>query len=144
MQTEIAKGTATERRMQALSLYIDGARNQRQLPNTFEVRYRGTPVFVMNRTNVDNRDGMTYRTVMNVILNTGGYETATTKRRINQALKEFDLDMYVEQVDYAWRVRYQAANNTHGTIYFVNNGILFQLEADTHKVLNRYTVVYVY
>jgi len=39
-----------------------------------------------------------------ITLNTGGYRTATTKRRMNQAAKMFDLGYSVVQKDFVWYV----------------------------------------
>ena len=38
-------------------------------------------------------------------LNTGGWFTATTKKRMNQAASEYGLDFYVYQLDGTWYVR---------------------------------------
>ena len=39
-----------------------------------------------------------------VILNSGGWLTPTTKRRMNQASRQYGLRFHVYQVDYAWYV----------------------------------------
>jgi hypothetical protein len=41
-----------------------------------------------------------------IILRTGGWETVTTKRKMNQAARQFDLGYSVEQKDGDWFVRY--------------------------------------
>ena len=40
-----------------------------------------------------------------VILNTGGWYTTTTKRRMNQASKQYGLGYIVYQADFVWYVR---------------------------------------
>jgi len=42
-----------------------------------------------------------------IILNTGGWKTATTKRRMNQAAEQFGLDFRVYQKDFDWFVDYK-------------------------------------
>lgn len=41
-----------------------------------------------------------------IILNTGGYETVTTKRRMNQAANQFRLGFQVYQQNHVWYVDY--------------------------------------
>lgn len=54
-----------------------------------------------------------------VIFNNGGYETATTKTRMNQALRQFNIPLSVLQADYEWFV-----NNADGQVLeFVNDKI---------------------
>lgn len=40
-----------------------------------------------------------------IVLNSGGWRTATTKARMNQASQEFGLGFYVYQKDYRWYVK---------------------------------------
>lgn len=42
-----------------------------------------------------------------IILNTGGWNTNTTKTRMNQAANQFDLGYQVYQKDFAWYVTFQ-------------------------------------
>jgi len=42
-----------------------------------------------------------------IILNSGGWNTATTKSRMNQASNQFDLEYYVFQKDFAWYVDFK-------------------------------------
>ena len=42
-----------------------------------------------------------------IVLNTGGYETATTKTRMNQASNQFGLGYTVYQKAYRWFVNYK-------------------------------------
>lgn len=42
-----------------------------------------------------------------IILNSGGWRTSTTKTRMNQASNQFNLEYYVFQRDYEWFVDYQ-------------------------------------
>ena len=39
-----------------------------------------------------------------IILNSGGWYTNTTKTRMNQASNQFDLSFWVSQVDFEWSV----------------------------------------
>ena len=42
-----------------------------------------------------------------IILNSNGWETVTTKLRMNQASNQFDLGFYVYQKDFNWFVEYK-------------------------------------
>jgi len=42
-----------------------------------------------------------------IILNTGGWKTVTTKRRMNQAAEQFGLDFRVYQKDFDWFVDFK-------------------------------------
>jgi hypothetical protein len=42
-----------------------------------------------------------------IVLNSGGYETFTTKTRMNQASNQYGLGYRVYQRDYIWHVKYQ-------------------------------------
>lgn len=42
-----------------------------------------------------------------IILSSGGYETVTTKRRMNQASNQSGLGYSVSQENYKWYVRYK-------------------------------------
>jgi hypothetical protein len=56
-----------------------------------------------------------------IILNTGGWKTATTKKRMNQASAEFDLGYHVYQADQEWFVDYR------GEVYpFVDNKVVLE------------------
>jgi len=48
-----------------------------------------------------------------LVLNHGGHKTATTKRRMNEALMAADLSFRVSQTDYEWHVW---DYNTHETV----------------------------
>ena len=52
-----------------------------------------------------------------VILNTGGWYTTTTKRRMNQASKQWNLGIVVYQCNYVWYVK------TKKDIYQFSNGM---------------------
>ena len=77
----------------ATKIVVDG-------DGTVNVRYHKT-VVVKRKT-----DG-------NVILNTGGYKTTTTKRRMNQASELYDLDFYVYQRNHEWYVKNSNGNVQH-------------------------------
>ena len=57
-----------------------------------------------------------------VMLDNGGWKTATTKLRMNQASNQFDLGYHVYQKDYAWYVVTPAGEtcrfNERGTFSF--------------------------
>lgn len=42
-----------------------------------------------------------------IILNTGGWNTTTTKKRLNQASAQFGLNYHVYQKNYDWLVEYK-------------------------------------
>jgi hypothetical protein len=42
-----------------------------------------------------------------IILNTGGWFTTTTKRRMNQASNQFSLGYHIYQKKYGWYVKYK-------------------------------------
>lgn len=54
-----------------------------------------------------------------IILNTGGYETSTTKNRMNQASEEFNLGFSVFQKKGIWYVNYKG-----DTIEFKTNTVI--------------------
>jgi len=47
----------------------------------------------------------------NIILNSGGYETVTTKRKMNQASNQFNLPYGVFQKDFKWYVDTQTGRH---------------------------------
>jgi hypothetical protein len=57
------------------------------------VRYHATEV-----VRVDRGTGL-------VVLNSGGWRTPTTKTRMNQASRQFDLGYLVSQIQGEWRVQ---------------------------------------
>lgn len=42
-----------------------------------------------------------------IILDHGGWQTTTTKTRMNQAANQYDLDYYVYQKNFTWYVHYK-------------------------------------
>ena len=42
-----------------------------------------------------------------IVLNSGGYKTLTTKRRMNQVSETYNLGFQVYQVDFIWYVDYR-------------------------------------
>jgi hypothetical protein len=56
-----------------------------------------------------------------ITLNTGGWETSTTKTRMNQASRQYGLGYTVYQKDYDWFVRYKGK-----TMKFKGNKISFR------------------
>lgn len=47
-----------------------------------------------------------------ITLNSGGYRTKTTKKRINQAFQEFERPFYIFQKDFKWFVRLKEKQET--------------------------------
>jgi hypothetical protein len=58
-----------------------------------KVYYHSTPVVSFNPEKI--------------ILDSGGWHTSTTKKRMNQVSDEFNLDFKVWQKDYSWYVDYK-------------------------------------
>jgi hypothetical protein len=57
------------------------------------------------RVKYHNTDVVTYEPNRGTVtLNTGGYFTATTKKRMNQAAEHYGLGFKVKQVDWTWYV----------------------------------------
>lgn len=54
-----------------------------------------------------------------IILNSGGWQTATTKKKMNQAANQFHLDFTVYQEDFNWYVTFK-----NEIIPFENNMVL--------------------
>lgn len=63
-----------------------------------KVRYHNTVVVMFN-----------YK---EIILNHGGWETNTTKTRMNQASQQFGLGYYIHQKDYIWHLTYGGKTHT--------------------------------
>ena len=61
-----------------------------------------------------------------IILNSGGWETVTTKSRMNQTSNQFDLGFKVYQKDFEWFVRWDGKD-----IPFEDNMIIFRNLATT-------------
>jgi len=65
--------------------------------------YHGTCVAKYKQKSVttgkEDQHGPFFKTVYDVVLNTGGYSTATTKKRTNQFSKMFDLNFRVYSKD---------------------------------------------
>ena len=68
----------------------------------------GTINVIYHNTNI-----LQYSTDGNVILNTGGWDSSTTKRRMNQASELYDLGFYVYQRNYEWYVKNVNGNVQH-------------------------------
>ena len=58
-----------------------------------------------------------------IILNSGGWRTATTKTRMNQASSQFGLGFDVFQKDREWFVKY------HGKTYSFDDGMILLVQA---------------
>ena len=57
----------------------------------------------------------------NITLNSGGYRTATTKRRMNEVSEEYDLGFKVYQKNFDWYI-----DIMQGTLKFID-GITFNV-----------------
>ena len=76
--------------------------------------------FPTYRTTVSERDGTTAVTfhstdvvvfdANSITLNSGGWQTVTTKRRMNQTAEHFGLGFSVWQKNFIWYVDWQGAN----------------------------------
>jgi len=62
-----------------------------------------------------------------VILHTGGWKTATTKRRMNQAAYEFGLPYFVQQKDGEWFVTVTHESGTKYIYLFLNGKATFKV-----------------
>ena len=83
-----------------------------RVDNKLLVVYHSTPVVQIN----DTSSGKC------VILNNGGWDTATTKTRMNQASNEYGLGFQVFQKDFDWFVK------VGGKVYEYYNGIVIDVE----------------
>lgn len=72
-----------------------------------KVVYHSTPIAVFDH--------------VSIALDTGGWMSASTKMRMNQASKQFDLGFAVFQKDFKWFVQYDGA-----TIPFKDNTVKFK------------------
>jgi hypothetical protein len=88
-----------------------------QLRNAVVVTYHNTDVVAISGSD---------RTGYDVILNTGGYKTATTKLRMNQAMNEYDFPIGVFQKDGAWYVQFNGPN----TVPFYFKALLFNIDTN--------------
>lgn len=77
---------------------------------SLSVRYHSTEI-------VNVRDG-------SITLRSGGWESVTTKQRMNQAAREFDLGFAVFQADYRWYVMID------GSKHHFRDGMSFRAPAD--------------
>ena len=72
------------------------------------VTYQSTPIVTVSPTHIK--------------LNTGGWFSVTTKRKMNQASHQFDLGYSVYQRDYKWYVDYKGK-----TYDFDNNTLILEV-----------------
>ena len=89
-----------------------------------------------HKTHVANRDGWTVVTYHNtdvvkihndcgqIVLDSGGWRTQTTKTRMNQVASEFNLEFHVHQQDWTWYV-----TTPMGTTEFID-GVTFMNDGD--------------
>lgn len=86
---------------------------------TRRVYYHRTPV-VEWTDGAARKDGK-----VTVTLRSGGYETVTTKRRMNEVSEHYDLGFHVSQADYVWSVTVQTHDGPK-TLPF-ENGMSFEV-----------------
>lgn len=60
-----------------------------------------------------------------VIFDSGGWRTVTTKQRMNQAMRESNIPIYVYQKDFNWFIAF--TNSKKPDIPFVDNMIIRRL-----------------
>lgn len=65
-----------------------------------------------------------------IVLNNGGYYTATTKTRMNQASNQFDLGYRVYQKDFEWFVDYKGQTFEFGAL-FANDTVTIWRETNS-------------
>lgn len=92
-QQHEVRGVATSIRPTALFQCDVEGMDGLQLPDATVVRYHSTDVVAFTRL----RNGR-----VAVVLNTGGYSTATTKLRMNQTSNQYGLGFGVYQKDWEW------------------------------------------
>jgi hypothetical protein len=80
---------------------------------TTYVRYHKTVIAMR-----DNRGKIT--------LDSGGWKTATTKTRMNQALRVWGTGYYVHQVKHVWYVGVHKGNGVHARICEYYDGVTLQ------------------
>jgi len=61
-----------------------------------------------------------------ITLNSGGWKTVTTKRRMNQALRQWGTGYYVHQVKGEWLVGVCKGNGVHERVCEYYDGITLQ------------------
>lgn len=61
-----------------------------------------------------------------ITLDSGGWKTATTKMRMNQALRVWGTEYYVCQIKHVWYVHVNKGNGVHRRIYEYYDGVTLQ------------------
>jgi hypothetical protein len=91
--------------------------------NTTLALDRDTHIVTLHRTQIVKVTGK------RVTLDSGGYQTVTTKRRMNESARAFGLPYRVRQKDFAWRVEvYDQDGEVVRTLSFVD-GMTFEAVA---------------
>lgn len=93
-QTQEVRGVATRVSNQAVFPFVTMDGEEHQLVNATVVTYHNTDVAA-----AANQHGL-----LRVVLNPGGWFTATTKLRMNQFANQYGLPFSVYQKDYEWYV----------------------------------------
>lgn len=97
-QTNVVRGVATRKGRNAITQYRTRNGEHRQLVDSYEVSYHNTKVVAFTRS----YENSTESPITTILLDTGGYKTVTTKRRMNQAANEFGLPYHVFQQNHSW------------------------------------------
>mgnify|MGYP005833806839 CR=1 FL=1 len=82
-------------------------------PNTHVIHDDCGISFALHNTTIVRRDSINN----NIVLNSGGWRTPTTKRRMNQIFDEYLIPLHVYQQDYDW---YVYRSDTEETIEFTD------------------------
>lgn len=93
------------------------------------VKYHNTVVFKLSAPRACIIDGKPYRLVT---LNSGGWQTATTKARINQAFRQLlgnDTFYYVFQRKFNWYIGRYLGNGEHDRVSEFDDGIEFRVQS---------------
>ena len=103
--------------MSTLNKRLEGQELENYIAKRFTSPSKRVSQVGTHRTNIVELQGLTsvvyHSTAVvqfdddKIILNSGGWETVTTKTRMNQASNEYGLGFDVYQVDFTWYVAYK-------------------------------------
>ncbi len=133
-QTQVVRGIQTKKGRTALQYYRNKDGDLRQMNDCYRVTYRGTDVVTFDR--FAKPDGTM---MLRVLLNTGGWKSATTKLRMTQADNEFNLGCGVFQKNYDW---YIVCKNR--TIDFIGDAMLIIIREYDRFMMSAEPVTAVY
>ena len=94
---------------------------QRNDPNVLS-SYKTTITTTNGVTNVTYQDTLIVRfNEDHIILDTGGHQSLTTKKKMNQAAQQFGLCFSVYQKDFTWYVEHKGATKTfNGDVVYLS------------------------